>query len=73
MNRGPAILVTALALALVNVGLAAVLVEATGARSFAPLWVALVLLALGVVATVGAVTLWRAYLDSVRRPPSTEP
>jgi uncharacterized membrane protein (DUF2068 family) len=73
MSRGPAILVTALALALVNVGLAALLVEATGARSFAPPWVAVVLLLFGVVAAVGAVTLWRAYLDCVRRPPSTHP
>jgi hypothetical protein len=68
VTRGPAVLATALALALINVGLAGIIVEAVGARSFAPLWLAVVFLVVGVVAAVGAFTLWRAYLRSVRDP-----
>ena len=66
MRRGPATLVTAVALALINVGLAALVVDAVGAPSFAPAWVALVLLVTGVVAAVGAVMLWRQYLTEAR-------
>ena len=67
MSRGPAVLTTALALVLINVGLAALIVEAVGARSFAPLWVSLVLLAVGAAAAAGAVVLWRQYLSAARQ------
>ena len=62
MSRGPAIWVTALALALVNAGLAMAIVAAIGVRSFAPLWLGLVLLLLGVGMALAAVMLWRQYL-----------
>jgi hypothetical protein len=66
VTRGPAIWATAVALALVNVGLAALIVAAIGATSFAPLWVGVVVLVAGVVAAAGAVVLWRRYLASAR-------
>jgi uncharacterized membrane protein YidH (DUF202 family) len=66
MRWGPAVLATAVALALINVGLATLIVEAIGARSFAPLWVGVVLLVVGVVTAVGAINLWRDYLQSAR-------
>jgi hypothetical protein len=66
MTRGPAIWATALALALVNIGLAAIIVEAIGARGFAPLWVGLLLLLAGIGAAVTAVMLWRQFLASAR-------
>jgi hypothetical protein len=56
------VLVTAVALALLNAGLALLIVAAIGARSFAPLWLAALLLVLGIPAAVGAVQLWRSYL-----------
>ncbi|TMF03265.1 MAG: hypothetical protein E6I52_07670 [Chloroflexi bacterium] len=65
-SRAPATVVTALALALINVGLAALVVDAVGAPSFAPPWVALVLLVTGVLAGIGAVMLWRQYLTAAR-------
>ncbi len=66
MRRGPATVVTALALALINLGLAALVVAAVGAPSFAPPWVAVVLLVVGLAAAVGAVVLWRQYLSEAR-------
>lgn len=62
MSRGPAIWATAFALAFVNAGIAALIVEAIGARSFAPAWVGVLLLIIGIGATIGAVLLWRQYL-----------
>ena len=59
---------TALALVLVNIGAAVVIVEALGSRTFAPLWLGLVLTVLGVGAAAAAVTLWRRYLGELRRP-----
>jgi hypothetical protein len=53
-------------LALVNVGLATVVVNAVGASSFAPSWLGLVSLVLGVAAAVAAVVLWRQYLSEAR-------
>jgi hypothetical protein len=53
-------------LALINVGLATVVVDAVGAPSFAPSWLGLVSLVLGVAAAVGAVMLWRQYLTEAR-------
>ena len=67
MSRGPAIWATAVALALVNVGLATLIVAAIGVPSFAPLWVGVVLLLVGIGAAVGATTLWRQYLADARR------
>ena len=58
----PAVLVTALALALVNLGIAELIALAVNARTFIPLWAAALLLAFGVAAAVGAVLLWRAYI-----------
>jgi protein-S-isoprenylcysteine O-methyltransferase Ste14 len=66
LSRGPAIIATALALALVNIGLAALIVAAMGAQSFAPLWVGALVLVLGAAAAVGAVMLWRQYLQAAR-------
>jgi hypothetical protein len=67
VSRGPAIWVTAVALALVNVGLATVIVGATGQRSFAPFWVSLLILVAGLAAAVWAVLLWREYLTGIRQ------
>ena len=67
MSRGPAIWVTALGLALVNAGLAMAIVAAMGVRSFAPLWLGLVLLLLGVGMALAAVMLWRQYLTETRQ------
>jgi hypothetical protein len=66
MTRGPAVLATIAALALVNLGLASLIAAAVGARGFVPLWAALVLLVVGAAAAAVAVTLWRGYLNSVR-------
>jgi hypothetical protein len=68
MTRGPAVLATVAALALVNLGLASLIASAVGARGFIPVWVAVVLLVLGVVAAGVAVTLWRGYLSTMRSP-----
>jgi hypothetical protein len=68
MTRGPAVLATVAALALVNLGLASLIALAVGARGFVPIWAAVVLLVVGVVAAAVAVTLWRGYLSSVRGP-----
>jgi membrane protein YdbS with pleckstrin-like domain len=64
--RAPAIAATAIALALVNVGLAGLIAVAVGAHSIFPLWAAVVLLLLGLVATAMTVLLWRAYLRRSR-------
>jgi hypothetical protein len=66
VSRGPAVSATVIALVLMNVGLAALIVEAVGARSFAPPWVSLGLLVLGAAAAAGAVVLWRQYLTAAR-------
>jgi hypothetical protein len=66
MTRGPAVLATTLALAFVNAGLAILIVAAIGVRGFAPLWVGVVLLLMGVAAAVAAINLWRGYLQSAR-------
>jgi hypothetical protein len=59
---GVAILVTALALAGVNVGLAAIIVTLIGVQSFMPLWLGLFSLVLGIALAALAVGLWREYL-----------
>ena len=62
MTRGPATWATVVALALINVGLATAIVAAMGTASFAPMWVGLVVLALGIVVALVAFSLWRQYL-----------
>ena len=66
MSRGPATWATVLALALINVGLATVIVAAMGTAAIAPLWVGLGLVVLGVVASLVAIGLWRQYLVALR-------
>jgi hypothetical protein len=66
ITRGPAVLATAAALALINLGLASLVALAVGARGFVPVWLAVALLVSGVVAAAVAATLWRGYLNSVR-------
>src|SRR5690242_9782787 len=58
MSRGPAMWATVVALALINVGLAATIVTLLGQTGFAPLSVSLAMIALGLVAAAGAVVLW---------------
>ncbi len=57
---------TAMALAMVNAGLAMLIVAAIGVRGFAPLWLGLVLLLVGIASAVAAVMLWRQYLAAAR-------
>ena len=66
VSRGPAIWATAVALALLNAGLAALIVLAVGAPSFAPLWVGALLVLAGAAAAWGAFVLWRRYLANAR-------
>ena len=66
MRRGPAILATAVALGLVNASLAALIVQAVGARTVAPVWLWAGLVVLGVLAAGGAVVRWRRYLAAAR-------
>jgi hypothetical protein len=58
--------VTAIALALVNVGLATTIVGAMGQLSLAPLWLSLLILVAGIAAAGWAVLMWRDYLSHVR-------
>jgi hypothetical protein len=57
---------TAVALALINVGLASLIVAAVGSPGVAPFWLSALLVALGIAATVGCIALWRQYLTGVR-------
>jgi hypothetical protein len=59
-------LATAVALALVNIGLAATIVGLMGGRTFAPLWAGLIIVAAGAGMLFWAVSLWRRYLTAVR-------
>ena len=67
-SRAPAVLATAVALALINVGLASLIVAAIGSPGVAPSWLAIVVLIVGIAAAVGSVSLWRQYLGDVRNP-----
>jgi len=67
MNRGPAMWATVIALALINVGLATSIVAAMGTANFAPMWVGLALLGIGLAAAVLAFNLWRQYLLDLRQ------
>jgi hypothetical protein len=66
VSRGPAMGATVVGLALVNVGLA-MLIVALVSTPLAPVWVCLVLLVAGLATCVGAVLLWRQYLIDVRQ------
>jgi hypothetical protein len=66
-SKAPAILATALALALINLGLAVLIVAALGVRTFAPFWVGALVGAVGMAAAGAAVVLWRRYLAARRR------
>ncbi len=66
-SRAAAIRVTSLALVLINVALALLIVTLIGATTFAPAWLAGALLALGLLAAIGAISLWRAYVRAAQR------
>ena len=68
-SRGPAVIATAVALALINVGLASLIVAAVGAPGLAPVWLSVLLVAVGIAAAVGCVSLWRQYLGDLRQNP----
>jgi hypothetical protein len=55
------------ALALINLGVATLIVSVMGAITWAPVWVGLVLVLAGFAATVAAVVLWRQYLSGLRQ------
>ena len=65
--RATAVLVTSLALVLINVALALLIVTLIGATTFAPAWLAGVLLALGLLAAAAAIWLWRDYVRAPER------
>ena len=67
MSRGPATLATAIALALINLGLATLIVQVVSSGSFAPIWLGLALLVAGIAAGMVAVGLWRQYLNEARQ------
>jgi hypothetical protein len=59
-------LATVIALALINVGAASAIVALMGTPTFGPVWVGLVLVALGACSALVAWNLWRQYLVAVR-------
>ena len=64
-----AVALTAIALALINLGVAWLIVGLAGFRVVGPpSWVAALILAVGVVAAAGAVGMWRQYFRSIRSP-----
>jgi uncharacterized membrane protein YidH (DUF202 family) len=65
-SRATAILATAVALALINIGVASLIVAAIDRSGLASVGVGLIVLGVGLAAAVGAVWLWRRYLSSVR-------
>jgi hypothetical protein len=56
---------TSAAIVLINLGLAILIVIAIGV-DFAPVWLGGGLLVAGVLAAIGAVRLWRGYLDALQ-------
>jgi hypothetical protein len=66
VTRGPATWATVISLALINVGLAWAIVAAMGTATIAPVWVALGMVVLGIVAGLVAIGLWRQYLVGLR-------
>jgi len=67
-SRAPAVLATAVALALINIGLASLIVAAVGSPGVAPIWASILLVAIGVAAAIACVALWRQYLGDVHHP-----
>lgn len=65
-SRAPAVLMTAVALALINVGLASLIVAAVGSPGLAPVWLSILVVALGIAAAIACVALWRGYLNDFR-------
>jgi hypothetical protein len=61
LTRGAAILATAVALGLINIGLASLIVATIGAGVFVPSWLAIGLVVAGLIAAAVAVSLWRGY------------
>jgi hypothetical protein len=59
--------VTIAALALINVGVATSIVSLMQSVAFAPLWVGLVLMGIGVATAFVAVRLWQNYLLALRQ------
>jgi hypothetical protein len=66
VSRTPALWTTAVALALINVGLAIAIVGAMGSAIFAPMWVGLALTVTGLATAMVAIVLWRRYALSLR-------
>jgi len=66
VNRGPATWWTVLALELINLGVASTIVSLTATFIF-PLWVGLVIVAIGVAAGLMAIAQWRQYLAEMRQ------
>ena len=60
--RAPAIVATAVALALCNIGLAGLIANAVGARPFISVPVAALVFLVGAAVAVGAILLWRTFL-----------
>jgi hypothetical protein len=56
------VLATALALGILNFGVAVLIVVAMGVRTFAPLWLGLAALATGIAVAALAIWLWRGYV-----------
>ena len=57
------VLVTSVALAAFNFGLAVLIVAAIGVRGFAPTWVGALAVALGIALAALAVGMWRQFLQ----------
>ncbi|GAC1327332.1 MAG: hypothetical protein NVSMB2_26760 [Chloroflexota bacterium] len=66
MGIGPAVWATALALALINLGLAALIAQLLGAGTLAPMWVVLAVIGVGVVLAIVAIRLWQRYIARAR-------
>jgi hypothetical protein len=56
------------ALALINIGAASAIVALMGTPTFGPVWVGLVVVTVGVLTGVLAISLWRQYLAGLRNP-----
>lgn len=65
-GRTAAMWATALALALINLGLAALIAQLFGGTSIAPLWASVGLIVVGVVLAIVAVRQWQTYIAHAR-------
>jgi hypothetical protein len=66
VSRGPALWATVIALALINIGAASSIVALMGTPTFGPVWVGLIVVALGVISGLFAIRFWRQYLAGIR-------